>query len=349
VGAVARQGPKLNATSLALRFDDDDYHVADLLLLALAERSWQALEDRLARGLALAREHGRGVAPARVSDEVRRFRYQRRLISGKELRDWLEARALELAELHRYCLRRVLVEEHGMTGERADPGEPAAALYAEAICDGTLARAGARAGELAAMAAACDARADPAAAQVDRLVAEAEHRPRAGLDGIAGDELRRRAAAVVSLLGAEAAFIENTATRDAIRRHVAQHGLDWVRVECAELTFAGEGAAREAMLCLRVDGVPVARLAERIGITIRSGSHFVGDLDERAAPLAASVAIGDPLGPFPHDGGWLVLVVERRLPPSAQDPELVDRATSAIVRAACERVKAGRVRELATF
>lgn len=59
----------------ALRFDEDEYDVADLVLLALAEGSWQRLERHLARGLALEREHGRAVDEARVVAALRRYRY----------------------------------------------------------------------------------------------------------------------------------------------------------------------------------------------------------------------------------------------------------------------------------
>jgi hypothetical protein len=129
-------------------------------------------------------------------------------------------------------------------------------------------------------------------------------------------------------------------------RCFAQHGVDWLRVECAELTLATEGAARESMLCLRVDGTPLADLAQQLEIVVEVRERYLADVSDGSGPVLASAAIGDPLGPFAGDDGWRVLVVNRRIAPNGEDPELVRRASAAVVEVARERAKAGRVREL---
>ncbi len=148
---------------------------------------------------------------------------------------------------------------------------------------------------------------------------------------------------------AEAAFIQTTATPDSVRRWLTQHRVDSLRVECSELALRSEGAAREALLCLRVDGTSLVALSEQLATGLQSRVYYVGELDDRAGPRLASAPIGAPVGPLQAPDGWRVVVVDARVPPRADDPVLVARATAAIVQTARARVKAGRVRELAAF
>lgn len=318
--------------------------------VALAQGDWQAMEDRLARGLALEREHGRGNEPARIAVEVTRFRYAYRLIAAKELLDWLAERALELADLQRHCLRRLLVDEHGAAGARvAAPELNARDVHAELVCSRTLAAALKRMGDLAAMAATCRDVRHPPDEALEALIAQACAHPRSGLGALTEDDLERRAARVLSLLQAETEFVAMTATPDSVGRWLSQHRVDWLRVECSELVLAGEGAAREALLCMRIDGMSLTQVAEQLASPVQSRAYYVGELDDRSGPLLASAAIGAPVGPLQADDGWRVVVVDARVPPSSDDRELVGRATAALVHTARERVRAGRVRELASL
>jgi hypothetical protein len=335
--------------SAALRFDDEEYEVADLVLLAVAEGHWQSLEARLARGLALEREHGRGVAPGRVAEEVKRFRYGRRLISAKELRQWLAARALVLEDLRRHCLRTVLVAEYGDSGDRVSHREFAGVLAAEATISPTLHAAAVRLGDLAAMAAAGRSEGRPTGADVSELLAEAAAHPAAGLAGLGAGDLEHRAERILALLRAEAGFVQRVATPRALARCFAEHGIDWLRVACSELTLATEGAARESMLCLRVDRITPVALARQLEVTLRVREHYLSDLSDASAPVLASAALGEPVGPFLSNAGWSVRVVNRRVAPTGEDPELVRRATAAVVQTARGRIKAGRARELAAL
>jgi len=333
----------------AVRFDDHEYDIADLVLLALAEGTWQALHERLSRGLNLEREHGRGVAPARVDDELRRFRYERRLIAGKDLRDWLFARVLDIGALRRHCLRRLLLEAHDEAHEDTVVEGVEAELRVEAICSGTLAGACARLVDLAAMSAGAEPATQSSAHTIATLGTLVRAHPEAGLADLAGGGLDARVQTIGRLLTAEADFVRRTATAEQVRRCVAEHGVDWLRVDCSELTLPSEGAARESMLCLRLDRMPLAHLCELLETAPRSRSHYLDELTDGSAPLLASAAIGDPVGPLQGADGWRVLVVHERVPPDGGDPEVVRRATAALVASARERAKAGRAHALAVL
>ena len=214
---------------------------------------------------------------------------------------------------------------------------------------GTLRAAAARLGDLAAMAAAAGARAEPSGMEVAELLHAAAAHPAAGLVKRGDGDLERRAARIVGLLHAEPVFLERVVTPRAMARCFAEHGIDWLRVECSELTLASEGAARESMLCLRLDGMSLPQLSRQLETGLRVREHYVGDFLDGTGSALASAALGDPVGPFAADAGWRVLVVNRRVAPSSDDPELVRRASTTIAGTARERIKAGRVRELAAL
>jgi hypothetical protein len=337
--ARARPGPSPDHLARgALRFDDEQFDVTDVVLLALAEGRWQRLRASLARGLALEREHGRDVTAERVAHEVTRFRYERRLIAGKDFREWLAARGLVLADVRRHCLRGVLIAQYGPDGDHVTPGWRD--VCTEALVSGLTGETAARLGDLAAMAAAIGPAAGPPGRE---LVAEA------AAAGLEGDDLAHRASRVLRLLEAERVFVARTATPDAVARSIASHGVEWLRVECSELLLPSEGAAHEALLCVRADGMSPAALAEWLAVDLRRSAQFVGDVGGTRAGVLASVPIGEPVGPLEREEGWRVLVVDRRVTPDREDPELVRRATAEVVRTAVDRLRAGRVYDLAAL
>ncbi len=181
---------RLRLDDVALRCDDEDYDVADVVLLALAEGMWQEMEDRLACGVALEDEQARTIEPAGVAAEVTRFRYEHRLIAARELRDWLAARGLVLGDLQRHCLRRLLVGNYGTCVDRIPAHElDAREVHAELICSGTLAGALRRLGDVAAMAATAPDTGSASAEERAALIAQAAAHEQTGLSALGDEEL----------------------------------------------------------------------------------------------------------------------------------------------------------------
>ncbi len=166
-------------------------------------------------------------------------------------------------------------------------------------------------------------------------------RPLALLSGL--PDLPRRAELAAAADAALAAFAVRIADPAAIRRRLADHRLDWLRVSGEECAFTREGAAREARLLVR-EGAPLADVARLAGLHADPCEHLVGAASPAVAGALASAAPGELVGPWEQDGRWRVLVVTGKVAPHADDPELRARAARELREDALARLSAGRVR-----
>jgi hypothetical protein len=123
---------------------------------------------------------------------------------------------------------------------------------------------------------------------------------------------------------------------------VAGHRLDWQRLVWEEVTFADEGAAREAALWVREDEIALQEVADLAHVATSVHEAYADDVSELAGLLAAA-APGEPLGPLKSDGGWRLLFIRERIPPSLDDGVLRGRAANELVEDALARHLAGRV------
>jgi len=175
-------------------------------------------------------------------------------------------------------------------------------LWPEAVCSGFLLRAADRLAGDGALAVAAGERLD-------------------GADGHTFARLRDAAT------HARAA----AATDEAIAREIGLHRLEWLSVCGDMLSVPSEDAAREAALCVRNDGRTLTEVATELGIRPDAVTLYVGDLDTNLASAVAAAREGELIGPFPREGGFAVVHVERKAPPDASDPEVRRRAEERIV------------------
>jgi hypothetical protein len=288
------------------------------------------------------------------------FRRARGLLAGEEYLLWLADRALTPADVNAYLARAALVAQAGDEvaradpgelaradpGElaRADPGELAATMGAEATLGGHLHRWAERLAYSAAAARGLAAAGGnpPAASQeaLNALIAAVAAHPASGLSE---DDARERAPRIASLQAAEKAFAEAVVTRERIAGCLAEHRLDWQRVVWDEVTFAGEGAAREAALWVREEGMALAEVADLAHAAAEVREAYCADVPELSSLLVAA-APGDLAGPLAAEHGWRLLRVRERTGPALEDPGLAERARGILVRDAIDRHLAGRVR-----
>jgi hypothetical protein len=187
-------------------------------------------------------------------------------------------------------------------------------VWTEAVCSGALAGL---ARDLAARAAAAEARgsgAGPVATELERM-------------DTAFDELAR------------------SSLRDEDRSRLLEaRSSDWVRVHYRTLAFPELEMAREALLCLKEDGLTLAEVAERSGADAEDREGLVSDIEPDLAKTLLGTPAGEIAGPLPLDGRFLIAHVQGKVLPTPGDPgvrELVDRELS---RRAVEREVRNRVR-----
>src|SRR4051794_26856900 len=156
------------------------YRWSDVFLAARLRGKWEALVEAAAAPEAAVGD-----------DELKRagaaFRTERRLLAADELRAWLEAHRLTLADWNAYLRRRLA------DGAGAAPEPGADAVWAEGVCSGSFTRF---AEELAARAAAlaADSAAEPPGPPPADWLARMPARDVAGVMGISPDGVAARCA-----------------------------------------------------------------------------------------------------------------------------------------------------------
>lgn len=323
--------------------------MCDLVLLGVLTGAWTRFTDAVRRGLALAGQPDDSVSASDVRAAATAFRYARGLVSAAEFTTWLRERELTLSELSD-ALTRQLYEERADAdgGGRADDHDLAPVLRVEAFCRGTLDQlAGAATDRLAAADRLGDrAPVEPDRARVHAALQHALGETAAGLPSFGEAELRRRLERLVALDQALAQLRESVASPQEVSQCLASHRLDWLRCSGDELAVTEIGAAREARLLVRDDGLGLAAVAERAGAPIRSHSAYVEDLPAEATAAFAAAAPGEVVGPWLQDAHWHVLVLKEKTPPTVADATLQQRAIDELLAVVLERHQAGRSERL---
>jgi hypothetical protein len=296
-----------------------NYTWDDVLAWSEARGTLGALSERSRRGSAsLRRADEAGTRPSSeaVSAAAATFRYGRGLLSAEQLSSWLSRWDLSVSEWGEYLERTLLLDDETEDQNGADEA-PAdlEAGYVDAVCSGFL--------EREALAFASDM------ALADLTPIEA-----------AGDQ---RVMVERTLLAAAIAR-RNAASEPGVDREIARHGLDWTRLELAILELEDPGAAREAAMCIRVDGSPIDEVAAAVSAPVNHMSVYLGDLEPWLQPSLLAAQPGELVGPVEEDDQFVLLAVNDRKPASPEDPELRRRAETALVERAVRRATETRVR-----
>jgi len=301
--------------------DGESLDVADLIALGVITGEWPAFERAVALGLALERDHPDAVSGDEVRREATAFRYAHGLISAADFRAWLKARELTVGELSG-ALRRRLLRRQGLAaaGPPVSEEQVIQVLPAEVFCDGVLARLAERG--------------------VDCLVAGRLSPSVSTPVPPANDQQRRTRMLLLEQalewLGRE------VADPAAVAARMHQHALEWTELIGEELSFVGEGAAREARLQIAVDEERTATVAERAEVAVLDRRVLVGEAPSTQGLPFAAAAVGEVVGPWVQDGRWHVMKVREKVPPSPENRSLRERACDELLRERIARHAAGR-------
>jgi hypothetical protein len=123
-----------------------------------------------------------------------------------------------------------------------------------------------------------------------------------------------------------------------VTRLLEARALEWTRVTGTQLTLPSLDAAREAALCVKLDGLSLEEVAEGVGREIHAVDTTVEDALGALAPHIAAAQPGALLGPVQHEGQFLLVEVAARITPN-DDPlaktraqgMLLDRAVNSAV------------------
>jgi hypothetical protein len=334
----------------AVSFEDEQIDIADLVLLGLITGVWSQFEREVSCGLALERDSLGGFSAEELKARATEFRYARRLLSASEFTSWLILRSLSVAELSGVLGRTLRRERMGGYEGGVAAADLAGVLRAEALCGGVfdgLAESG-----IERMAAAHRLGWTRRGVNDDRVkatLADALGRQAAGIAELGEDELARRLRRLWAYEDARAQLREQVADPVALRRRLADHGLDWLRLEGWRLRFSTEDAAREARALVADDGLGVEEVSAVAGTAAVAESLYLDEVPEAVAGILAATAPGEVASPWLQDEQWNVLLIGAKTAPSPDDLVLRERATDELLADVLRRQAAGRVRRRDAF
>lgn len=336
----AQQPTELNpAKCVVFVLDDQTITVGDVLHAAdfrgELQPLWRETRMRLqcqSRASELGLEPDEDMLQAR-SDELR---YDRDLITAEETERWLEQRGLTLEEFNDYCVRCYWADalDEAERPDTADP-QPATAegrelLRVDLILSGRfdlLAR------DLSWRMAAARACGDGEPCSAEAMEAErARFSQRAGLTE-AGlpqwlGQRGRDGAWLDGMLRLEAGYrrlCESLLTAQRRERALQALRLPLTRFEIETIECDSQDAAREAALCVRVDGLAMAEAAREGGFAFRRTEALLEDVAEEWQQEFLSAPPGEVLEPVACGEVFRLVRVVRKVEPSLNDPAVSER------------------------
>lgn len=301
-----------------------DYRWADVIAAARHRRVWQGLEAEIREGIACQRrapEVGMQLSASDIWTAATAFRYERRLTAAEEMEAWLVGWHVTKDEWLDYIRRSLLRQRQAadlataMANFPVTDSDVAGAAWATAACSGKL-EAFAR--DLAARVVAFDLSDEPP--------------PN-------GDVLQR----FDELESAFGAWCGRVASSSAIGKAIALHHLDWIQVDTQWASFPAVEAAREALMCVRLDGMDLSGTTAMAGTDAVERCFFLEDSEPVMHDELVAATDGELLGPFPSNEGFIVVEVISKTLPSVDDADVVARAEATVVDDAVRREIADRV------
>ncbi|HYK40968.1 MAG TPA: hypothetical protein VE007_01180 [Thermoanaerobaculia bacterium] len=279
-----------------------EYLWGDVVEAARLRGDWAPLRERALAGIAcLARleEAPDALDDADVESAANDFRYERDLISADEMEAWLALWGLTPESWMDYI--RVSLLRQKWSGDLPETALPPAEeaeiesrALAEAICSGELRRlAGTLAGRVAIASR------------------DQKHGARPGLEALEASFRR---------------FSESALTADVVKAQIRAGQTDWTRLDCQQVSFPNEEAAREAALCVRVDGRALTDVARDADREMRREDVYVEDTPPDSRALFLAAGNGELIGPVRKGEEFLLYLVLRKVVPSESDENVVSRA-----------------------
>jgi hypothetical protein len=278
------------------------------------------------------------------------------LISGADTNAWLERVGLSadewLAFLGRDVLRQQWIHE---LDDILDEYAPSArqlvdAAIAEGICSGAFEAFERTFAGRAALVLETDAalflhatdREDispPVAASATQLARTHAH----WLAMRSAAETALRLATVLRLEAAFDTLVDRIASNGRLREVVDANRLEWIRLELDTVSFPNETAAREAILCVREDGLSLSEVAALSHRAVERTTMALEDIDPRHRDLLLAAEPGRVLGPLAVEDRFDIATLVCRTVPALSDPAVATRARQTLLDGALQHAARAHV------
>jgi hypothetical protein len=256
------------------------------------------------------------------------FRYKHDLITAEETEKWLEARALTLDDYSDYFVREYWARTFGSRGSAPQTPFSAATADQRELLALELTFSGAvdqLAKRLAWRVAARHT--EEGSAVPESLIEQEEQRFRTRVanveEWLAG--LGRDEAWLQEMLTLEAAFQQRRSrvlTADAQQRELGALRLPLTRFELELIELESHGAAREAFLCVRDDGMTMDEVAKEGRYPFRRAELVLDQIDADQQQKYLSSKPGTVMEPTRRGDGYQLARLLGKREPSLTDPDV---------------------------
>jgi hypothetical protein len=268
-----------------------------------------------------------------ISSAAEAFRYEYDLITAEETETWLANRGLTLDDFADYLTREhyaSTLHEEIIPDEIEYPSAGAElrqSFLAALILSGELDR---MTGDLIVrLAARCAGKEPPS----DALVTEKRkfhHRNGITSAELADwlEQLKRDSKWLDEMLAMEAAYRKHCDTLlipEARQRELLALRLPLTKFETEMIEVESLDAAREALFCVREDGMSMEEVASEGGYPYRRTDFILEDLPVDAQHRFLSVSAGEMLKPVARGDGFELCRILKKIEPQLDDPNVKSR------------------------
>ena len=268
-----------------------------------------------------------------ISAAAEEFRYRHDLITAEETERWLSKRGLTFDDFSDYFARQycVGVVDEGLSPDRIEYASAAPELrdlfVAELILSGALEDMTIKLmWRLAARCAGKEPTSEASAAEKRKLLHRIGIEPAQLADWLG--EMGRDSQWLNEMLAIEAAYgahcdtllVPETRQRElmALRLHLTRFEIELIELESHD-------AAKEALFCVREDGMSMEEVATEGRYPYRRAEVLLEDLAADAQAKYLSVSQGGVLEPIPHGDGFELCRIIKKVEPRLEDPSVKSR------------------------
>ena len=263
-----------------------------------------------------------------ISAAAEEFRYHHDLITAEETENWLANRGLTFSDFSAYFVRQYCAGalDEGFSSEEIGYTSASQALrhlfLAELILSGQLDEMTVKL--MRRLAARCAGK-EPTPEAIDAEKRKFLHRFGIEAAQMAGwlEKMYRDSQWLNEMLAMEAvhaAHCDTLLVPEARQRELMALQLRLTRFEVELIELESQDAAREALFCVREDGMSLEEVATEGRYPYRLANFLLEDLPEEVQQKYLSVSQGDLLEPMPRSDGFALCRIIKKVEPRLEDP-----------------------------